>query len=176
MQFKVDLPLNGGIPVTNFTTASVLRPAIPELTTPAKIRKLVLFEGRDQYCRLRPQLGILDESSALNGSLMWDEAFTEIPDLNTVEYWDIYNTTADAHPMHLHLVSFQILGRTTFDGTVTFTETGDPISGGSKQILALNAPVTFPSGWNAGPRSKKAASLQAAFYMRERKRNGSWLR
>lgn len=154
MQFRVDLPLNVNIPTTSFTTASELRPAIAEYTTPANIRKLVLFEGRDQYCRLRPQLGILDENSALNGSLMWDEAITETPGLNTVEYWDIYNTTADAHPMHLHLVSFQILGRTTFDGTVTFTETGDPISGGSKQILALNAPVSFPAGWNAPDNEK----------------------
>ncbi|HRI58435.1 MAG TPA: multicopper oxidase domain-containing protein [Saprospiraceae bacterium] len=153
MRFNVTLPLNPNVPTTNFTPTSVLRPVIEQLNTPVS-RKVVLFEGRDAYCRLRPQLGILDENSEINGSLMWDEEITENPDLNAVEYWDIYNTTADAHPMHLHLVSFQILDRTTFDGTVTFTETGDPMSGGTKQILSLNAPVTFLSGWNAPDNEK----------------------
>ncbi|MCB0534570.1 MAG: multicopper oxidase domain-containing protein [Lewinellaceae bacterium] len=154
MQFKVILPLNPGIPPTNFTQASDLRPAIVPMSG-IKTRKLVLFEGRDQYCRLRPQLGILDENSPVNGSLMWDECTTENPQVNDIEYWDIYNATEDAHPMHLHLVSFQILGRAPFEGDVTFVETGDPISGGTKQILTLDGPPpVFPGGWNAPANEK----------------------
>ncbi|MEZ4747990.1 MAG: multicopper oxidase domain-containing protein [Calditrichia bacterium] len=37
---------------------------------------------------------------------------------NDVEVWEVYNTTADAHPIHLHLVSFQILDRRPFEGEV----------------------------------------------------------
>ncbi len=154
MQFNVNIPLNPAVPATHFSAGSSLRPAITKYTAPAVTRKLVLFEGRDQYCRLRPQLGILDENSAINGSLLWDEPITENPGLNTIEYWDIYNTTADAHPMHLHQVSFQILDRTTFDGEVTYVPAGDPIVGGTKQVLSLESPVTFSSSWNAPANEK----------------------
>ena len=33
------------------------------------------------------------------------------PDEGTMEVWDIINITADAHPIHLHLVQFQIIER-----------------------------------------------------------------
>ncbi len=33
------------------------------------------------------------------------------------EEWDIYNFTMDAHPIHLHLVRFEVVSRTLFDGT-----------------------------------------------------------
>jgi spore coat protein A len=39
----------------------------------------------------------------------------ETPTLNTVEEWDIVNTTGDAHPIHLHLTQFRILNRQGFD-------------------------------------------------------------
>ncbi len=39
----------------------------------------------------------------------------EQPRLNTVEEWDIVNTTGDAHPIHLHLTQFRILNRQAFD-------------------------------------------------------------
>ena len=40
---------------------------------------------------------------------------TENPALHSVEEWDIYNFTADAHPIHLHLVRFEVVSRTVFD-------------------------------------------------------------
>jgi FtsP/CotA-like multicopper oxidase with cupredoxin domain len=39
----------------------------------------------------------------------------EEPKLNTVEEWDIVNTTGDAHPIHLHLTQFRILNRQRID-------------------------------------------------------------
>jgi FtsP/CotA-like multicopper oxidase with cupredoxin domain len=41
---------------------------------------------------------------------------TENPTLGDTEEWNIYNFTADAHPMHLHLVRFQVVGRTLLNG------------------------------------------------------------
>jgi FtsP/CotA-like multicopper oxidase with cupredoxin domain len=35
----------------------------------------------------------------------------------TVEQWNIINTTGDAHPLHLHLVQFRVLGRQSFNVT-----------------------------------------------------------
>ncbi len=45
----------------------------------------------------------------------WHEPVTERPRLNTTEIWEFVNLTEDVHPMHLHLVSFQILDRRVFD-------------------------------------------------------------
>ncbi len=39
---------------------------------------------------------------------------TELPAIGDTEIWEIINISADAHPMHLHLTSFQILDRTPF--------------------------------------------------------------
>ncbi len=41
---------------------------------------------------------------------------TENPKLGDTEEWDIYNFTADAHPIHLHLVRFEVVSRTLMDG------------------------------------------------------------
>jgi FtsP/CotA-like multicopper oxidase with cupredoxin domain len=89
---------------------------------PATIkRKVALFEGKDEFGRLQPLLG-----AEINGewkALPWHEPTTETPTLNTTEEWEIYNFTGDAHPVHLHLVHFEILGRNviTFD-----SDDGDP--------------------------------------------------
>ncbi|HEY4356231.1 MAG TPA: multicopper oxidase domain-containing protein [Acidobacteriaceae bacterium] len=45
----------------------------------------------------------------------WHEPVTETPRLNTTEIWEFVNLTEDTHPMHLHLVRFQILDRREFD-------------------------------------------------------------
>ena len=45
----------------------------------------------------------------ING-LRWDDV-TEYPQLGTTEVWTFTNRTGVAHPMHLHLVQFQILDR-----------------------------------------------------------------
>ncbi len=50
----------------------------------------------------------------LNGA-HWDMPVTENPALDSVEIWSFINTTDDTHPIHLHLVRFQILDRRRFD-------------------------------------------------------------
>ena len=41
--------------------------------------------------------------------------YSEIPDEGDTELWEIINLTVDAHPIHLHLVSFQLMNRQRFD-------------------------------------------------------------
>lgn len=43
------------------------------------------------------------------------EYLSELPDEGTTEVWEIVNLTADAHPIHLHLVQFQVLNRQGFN-------------------------------------------------------------
>jgi spore coat protein A len=42
---------------------------------------------------------------------------TELPQVGSTEVWEIVNLTADAHPIHLHLVQFQIINRQMFNVT-----------------------------------------------------------
>jgi len=86
-----------------------------------KIRKVALFEGKDEFGRLQPLLGTVDGAANAYGSIAtphaWFESTTETPGLDTTEIWEVYNFTGDAHPVHLHLVKFEVLGRNeiTFD-------------------------------------------------------------
>jgi spore coat protein A len=45
----------------------------------------------------------------------WHEPVSEKPVLGTTEIWEFLNLTDDAHPIHLHLVRFQILDRRPID-------------------------------------------------------------
>jgi spore coat protein A, manganese oxidase len=53
----------------------------------------------------------------LNGSGFMDSdaPVTETPSAGTIEDWYYINLTGDTHPMHTHLVSFQVVGRVPFN-------------------------------------------------------------
>jgi len=55
---------------------------------------------------------------------------SELPRVGSTEVWQIINLTADSHPIHLHLVQFQLVSRRPFQA--------------SKYIKAYNA--AFPGG------------------------------
>ena len=89
-------------------------------------RRVALFEGTDEFGRLQPLLGTVKDGD-LSGTNVakaytWFQPTTETPALNSTEIWEIYNFTADAHPIHLHLVNFEILDRTEFSYNVTGTQ------------------------------------------------------
>jgi spore coat protein A, manganese oxidase len=41
--------------------------------------------------------------------------YSELPNEGATEVWELINLTADAHPIHLHLVQFQIINRQNFN-------------------------------------------------------------
>lgn len=59
-------------------------------------------------------LGVLDDGAGV--SLGWSDLITENPELGSIETWEFHNFTEDAHPIHIHQVQFQLLGRGV-DGT-----------------------------------------------------------
>jgi spore coat protein A len=77
----------------------------PNLTV--KTRDLVLSEldSADPYGN--PIISLINTP--------WGDPVTETPQAGSVEIWRIINTTEDAHPIHVHLVQFQILDRQPFD-------------------------------------------------------------
>ena len=46
--------------------------------------------------------------------------YSELPQEGQTEVWEIVNTTADAHPMHLHLVQFQLINRQNYNASNYF--------------------------------------------------------
>jgi spore coat protein A len=56
-----------------------------------------------------------DSVTVLLNDAHWNMPVTENPVLNSVEIWNLMNVTEDIHPIHLHLVRFQILDRRRFD-------------------------------------------------------------
>lgn len=148
MQFRV------GTTVTtpDLPIPTSLRAApIETLSTNLQARRLMLFEGTDDYGRLQPMLGTVNPGSSLNGTLLWDDPVTENPSLNSTEIWEIYNSTADAHPIHLHLVQFQVLGRQRFGATVVEKEMEMGSSGGILTNIKLRGREALPElnerGW-----------------------------
>jgi spore coat protein A len=76
-------------------------------------RRVLLYEGVDQFGRIRPMVGrVTGTGPAFSAEpLFWDDPVTETPTANTVEVWEIFNTTADTHPIHIHEVLFRVLNR-----------------------------------------------------------------
>jgi spore coat protein A len=51
----------------------------------------------------------------INGVRFDADPVTEAPSVGTIEDWVFINMSGDTHPMHMHLVTFQVVGRTPFD-------------------------------------------------------------
>jgi FtsP/CotA-like multicopper oxidase with cupredoxin domain len=71
----------------------------------------------------------------------WGLEVTENPALGSTEVWEYYNTTADAHPMHLHETTFQVVNR---EGLVLGED--DEVA----LPIALDGNVTPPEAWESG--------------------------
>ncbi len=137
MAFKVSKPLNTTYPLTNISAG--LRAPIQPLQTNLEPRKLILFEAEDEYGRLKPMLGTVE-----NGVLQFHDPVTENPMLNSTEVWEIYNETEDAHPVHLHLVSTQLVNRQKFHASVN-EDNGKP--GEIRLIGQPKPPSPEEQGW-----------------------------
>jgi FtsP/CotA-like multicopper oxidase with cupredoxin domain len=42
---------------------------------------------------------------------MWSDPISENPSVGDTEVWEFFNFTADAHPMHVHEVTFEVVNR-----------------------------------------------------------------
>ena len=76
-------------------------------------------------------------------SMMWEDSITETPAVGATEVWEFFNFTADAHPMHVHEVQFQVVNRQS----ISFTE-GEETGGISD--VALVGPTRPPEPWETG--------------------------
>ena len=71
---------------------------------------------------------------------MWAEDVTENPNTGDTEVWEFYNGTADAHPMHIHEIVFEVVNRQAI-----FINEGTQ----QLQVVAGSMP-TPPEPWEKG--------------------------
>jgi spore coat protein A len=99
-------------------------------------RYLTLARLTDEYDR--PMFLLGTDEDPLGYKLT--DPVTEAPTLGDTEIWSISNNTGMSHPIHLHLVHFQVLGRqqsSDYDPTENDIDLG-----------ALEEPHPFERGWN----------------------------
>ena len=77
---------------------------------------VVLDCGGEPFGPAEADLGTLNPDGT-GIPLGWDEPPTENPAVGAIEVWELHNFTADAHPIHIHEITFEVLGRQTFDGS-----------------------------------------------------------
>jgi bilirubin oxidase len=76
----------------------------------------------------------------LDSALMWADPITENPALGATEVWEIYNFTEDAHPIHIHLVQFQVVNRQPFEGAPRKPESWE--TGYKDTVIAYPGEIT----------------------------------
>ncbi|MGD2076308.1 MAG: multicopper oxidase domain-containing protein [Gammaproteobacteria bacterium] len=86
-----------------------------------------------------PKAAVLGWQGSTNPTVtLWSDDVVTNPGLGDTETWEFWNVSADAHPIHLHLVKFKVTGR-GFDGT----QPPAPTEAGWKDtVIALPGEVT----------------------------------
>ena len=96
---------------TRVSDPSSLPPALrPIARTPessAALTRRLTLEELDNF-EEAPMIHLLDGKH-------WHEPVSEKPVLDSTEIWEFLNLTEDTHPIHLHLVRFQVLDRRLID-------------------------------------------------------------
>ena len=93
-------------------------PAITPLPAAVRTRPLGLIEkagtgedheGEEVEGPIEAVLGTIE--AGLPVEHLWMDPVTENPGVGDTEIWELYNATADAHPMHVHEVTFEVVDR-----------------------------------------------------------------
>ncbi|MCU7851895.1 MAG: multicopper oxidase domain-containing protein [Candidatus Thiodiazotropha sp. (ex Monitilora ramsayi)] len=84
-----------------------------------------------------PKAAVLGTTDAagVDSVTLWSDPIVTSPDLHATEVWNIKNITADAHPIHVHLVKYKVNGRTDLTG------------GPSPTVPTPNGKEAWEDGW-----------------------------
>ncbi|HSK48364.1 MAG TPA: multicopper oxidase [Coriobacteriia bacterium] len=122
-------------PITPLPAETVTRPL-------ALIEKMGMgfdVDGNPIEGPLEAVLGTVEAGVAVDR--LWMDAVTENPTVGATEVWEFYNTTGDAHPMHIHEVVFEVVNR---EGLV-LDDDGDAV-----EPLTLDGQVSLPEPAESG--------------------------
>ena len=150
------------------------------LVTPNKTRQLTLNEvmgaagPREILVNNTKLSGYRAPGVPVPGSVLVNVNYaTELPQRGSTEIWEIVNLTADAHPMHLHLVQFQLINRQDFNVSAYNKAYGAVFLGGVSPIDGLTyLPGVYIPGY--GPplvyttTAKLGGNPDAALYLQNK--------
>jgi len=161
MQFVVNGTMNG--PDLSQIPAAIRTTPLIKLTNFAGATDPTITGGIDKtrQLTLNEVMGMGGPLEVLVNNTKWDAdggmmpglGVTETPTEGKTEVWKIINLTADAHPIHLHLVQFQLVSRQKFNQTkynkaysALFTGSlgMDPITGMPYEDHMTGLPPTDP--------------------------------
>jgi FtsP/CotA-like multicopper oxidase with cupredoxin domain len=146
MQFRV-VPAAAPDPTT--PPQFLQLPAITPLPAATVTRRLALIEaasfgtdadGDEVEGPLEALLGVVNQAGTMEHK-HWMDKVSENPSVGATEVWEYYNTTADAHPMHVHDLAFEVVNR---EGLALDEE--DEVV----QPIQLDGNVTLPNSWETG--------------------------
>ena len=123
-------------------------PGVTPLPAATVTRQLALIEEASEGADEEGE-GVEGPVEALLGTVAagvwterkWMDPVTENPAVGATEVWEIYNTTADAHPMHVHEIAFEVVDR---QGLVLNEE------GEVAEPIQLDGNPTPPEPWETG--------------------------
>ena len=125
MMFKVNKPLNNTIADTSIADGTAIRSTPLEpiargfdrvngITRQLTLNEVLSDSGPLELVLNNSKFNLVNTPQILPGCSTPICRETELPAVGDTEIWELINTTADAHPIHTHLVSFQILDRTPY--------------------------------------------------------------
>jgi FtsP/CotA-like multicopper oxidase with cupredoxin domain len=150
-------PFPGGDPpnpettgqIMQFTVASGKSPPPPQL--PAVLAKIPSLSP-DQPARVLTLFDVKGDGgplvTTLNGQ-SWAAPPSETPRLGSTEDWRIANLSEDAHPIHLHLVKFQLMSRQPFDAK-KYTSDWTALNGSPAFPVRTSVKALDPAGYATG--------------------------
>lgn len=160
MLFKVANTNGTPSPLLAVNGSASLRPdgaMVPYGTYPALTptrtagpRYLDFQERKDPvYAFLDPTTGVVSfRTQLLLNNRLFSDPISEKPQIGAVEEWVMINTTPDVHPMHIHLVKFEVVEKGYID-TVNFPGSYTRADGVSMPVITNSAafiPNAEPGG------------------------------
>ena len=141
MLFKVTKPLSGKDTSALPDTLVSFSPLDPAHATSERILAVTEMDRPSDGYTIMGMLGMKH----------WSDPITEDPKAGSTEIWSFANATGDVHPIHVHLVRFQVLNRQPFDVNTYLTTgkmqfTGMPIAPEANERPAWKDTIkTYPN-------------------------------
>jgi len=125
MEFRVSGPVVDPTTPPQFLQLPAITPLGPEGNTQYVSLNEEVYEPADvPFAAL---LGRFDPGTGEPTPLLWSDPITENPAVGETEVWEMRNFTEDAHPIHIHLVQFEVVGREAIGGGPSVAGSNDPL-------------------------------------------------
>jgi FtsP/CotA-like multicopper oxidase with cupredoxin domain len=113
-----------------------------------KRRTLVLFEVMGEDEPIAATINVVEFPDSLNGPNAISADGGGAVETDTLEQWNIINLTGDTHPMHIHLVNFQVASRQRIN--TRQYERAMIAAGGTRVFTAMGVSETVPNTTTTG--------------------------